>query len=118
MAKIMTAKSMGGIQMFIRGKLGNQVFQVKNGQQIVMQLPRKRATQPSEAELANRKRFAEVQAIYNTLTAEELKAYAKAWKAGGYKYKGKKYCTLRGYFIALAFADKKEKAEGGKNAKD
>ena len=100
MAEVITAKSFGGARMMIRGKLGNQVFQVRNGKQIVMQMPKRRATMPSEKELERRRRFAEAQAVYNSLTPEELKEYAKAWKAGGYKFNGKQYCTLRGYIFA------------------
>ena len=104
MAEVITAKSFGGARMMIRGKLGNQVFQVRNGKQIVMQMPKRRCSAPSEKELERRKRFAEAQAVYNSLTPEELKEYAKAWKARGYKFNGKRYCTLRGYIFALAFA--------------
>ena len=104
MAEVITAKSIGGMRMLIRGKLGNQVFQVRNGKQIVMQMPKRRATMPSEKELERRRRFAEAQAVYNSLTAEELKEYAKAWKSGGYKFNGKRYCTLRGFVFAVAFA--------------
>ena len=100
MAEVITAKSFGGARMLIRGKLGNQVFQVRNGKQIVMQMPKRRYSAPSEKELERRKRFADAQAIYNSLTPEELKEYAKAWKAGGYKFNGKRYCTLRGYIFA------------------
>ena len=100
MAEVITAKSIGGMRMLIRGKLGNQVFQVRNGKQIVMQMPKRRCSAPSEKELERRKRFADAQAIYNSLTPEELKEYAKAWKAGGYKFNGKRYCTLRGYIFA------------------
>ena len=108
MAEVITAKSIGGMRMLIRGKLGNQVFQVRNGKQIVMQMPKRRCSAPSEKELERRKRFADAQAIYNSLTPEELKEYAKAWKAGGYKYKGKRYCTLRGYFCALMYGEERE----------
>ena len=109
MAEVIKVKGIGGMQMFLRGKLGDQVFQVKNGKQIVMQLPRKRMRQPSETELANQKRFKEVLAIYNTLTAEEIEKYAKARKDGGYTYNGKRYCTLRGYIFALNYEKYKKR---------
>ena len=100
MAEVINVKTLGGARMLIRGKLGNQVFQVRNGKQIVMPMPKRRCSAPSEIELARRKRFAEVQAIYNTLTPEELDQYRAAWKASGYKFNGKKYCTLRGFVFA------------------
>ncbi|MBR0065827.1 MAG: hypothetical protein IJQ06_09585 [Paludibacteraceae bacterium] len=106
MAEVITAKSIGGMRMLIRGKLGNQVFQVRNGRQLVMQMPKQRCSAPSEKELERRRRFAEAQAVYNSLTPEERAQYAEAWKAGGYKYKGKKYCTLRGFVFAVIYKDK------------
>ena len=100
MAQVIEIMTKSGAEMMLRGKLGNQVFQVRNGKQIVMQMPKRRCSAPSEKELERRRRFAEAQAVYNSLTAEELKEYAKAWKAGGYKFNGKRYCTLRGYIFA------------------
>ena len=104
MAEVINIKIGNGVVMMLRGKLGNEVFQVRNGKQIVMQKPRKRSTAPSAEEVARQRRFAEVQAVYNTLTPEKMEQYRAAWKAGGYKYNGKKYCTLRGYVFAVAFA--------------
>lgn len=100
MAEVINIKIGKGVVMMLRGKLGNEVFQVRNGKQIVMHKPRKRSTAPSADELARQRRFAEVQAVYNRLKPEEMEQYRAAWKAGGYKYNGKKYCTLRGYVFA------------------
>ena len=107
MAEVIKIKIGNGVVMMLRGKLGNEVFQVRNGKQIVMQKPRKRSTAPSAEELARQRRFAEVQAVYNTLTPEEMEQYRAAWKASGYKYKGKKYCTLRGYIFAVNYEEAK-----------
>ena len=90
--------------MMFRGKLGNQIFQVRNGKQIVMQMPRKRTTGPSETELAKRRLFAAVPAALAALTPDQWEEYRQAWRANGYKYKGKKYCTLRGYVFAQVHA--------------
>ena len=97
--------------MMLRGKLGNQIFQVRNGKQIVMQMPRKRTAPPSEAERARRKRFADVQAELAALGSEQWEAFRKAWKAAGYKYKGKRYCTLRGYVCAVVYGGEKREAD-------
>ena len=107
MAEEINIKIGNGVVMMLRGKLGNEVFQVRNGKQIVMHMPRKRSTAPSAEELARQRRFAEVQAIYNRLTPEEMEQYRAAWKASGYKYKGKKYCTLRGYIFAVNYEEAK-----------
>ena len=107
MAEEINIKIGNGVVMMLRGKLGNEVFQVRNGKQIVMHMPRKRSTAPRAEELARQRRFAEVQVVYNTLTPEEMEQYRAAWKASGYKYKGKKYCTLRGYIFAVNYEEAK-----------
>ena len=107
MAEVINIKIGNGVVMMLRGKLGNEVFQVRNGKQIVMQKPRKRSTAPSAEEVARQRRFAEVQAVYNTLTPEKMEQYRAAWKASGYKYNGKKYCTLRGYIFAVNYEESK-----------
>ena len=95
----------------LRGKLGDQVFQVRNGKQIVTRIPRKRTSPPSEAELARRTQFAEVQAELAELTYEQWELYSKAWKADGYLFKGKKYCTLRGYVFAVLYSQNEGRKE-------
>lgn len=107
MAQVIQIKTAGGAGMMLRGKLGNQIFQVRNGKQIVMQMPRKRTSPPGEAELAKRKRFADVQAELGALSSEQWEAFRKAWKAAGYKYKGKRYCTLRGYVCAVVYGEER-----------
>ena len=107
MAQVIQLKTAGRAGMMLRGKLGNQIFQVRNGKQIVMQMPRKRTSPPSEKEIAIRQRFAEVQAAYGALTREQLELYSKAWKAAGYKFKGKPYYTLRGFVCAVLWAERK-----------
>ena len=110
MAQVIQIKTAGGAGMMLRGKLGNQIFQVRNGKQIVMQMPRKRTSPPSEAELARRTQFAEVQAELSGLTSEQWEMFREAWKAAGYKYQGKQYFTLRGFVCAMLWAERK----GGK----
>ena len=97
--------------MMLRGKLGDQVFQVRNGKQIVTRIPRKRTSPPSEAELARRTQFAEVQAELAELTSEKWEMFREAWKAAGYKFQGKQYFTLRGFVCAIAFDKKKRGAD-------
>ena len=107
MAEVVNMKIGKSVVMMLRGKLGNEVFQVRNGKQIVMHMPRKRSTAPSAEELARQRRFAEVQAVYNTLTPEEMEQYRASWKASGYKFNGKRYCTLRGFVFAVNYAESK-----------
>ena len=109
MAQVIEIMTKSGAEMMLRGKLGNQIFQVRNGKQIVMQMPRKRTSPPSEAELARRTQFAEVQAELAGLTSEQWEMFRKAWKTAGYKHNGKKYCTLRGY--AFAFCNRCAKVD-------
>lgn len=111
MAQVIQIKTAGGAGMMLRGKLGNQVFQVRNGKQIMMQMPRKRTSPPSEAEMARRKQFADVQAELAGLSSEQWEMFRKAWKAAGYKFQGKQYCTLRGFVCAIAFDKKKRGAD-------
>lgn len=110
MAQVIEIMTKSGAEMMLRGKLGNQVFQVRNGKQIVTRIPRKRTSPPSEAELARRTQFAEVQAELAGLTSEQWEMFRKAWKAAGYKFQGKQYFTLRGFVCAMLWADRK----GGK----
>ena len=111
MAQVIQIKTAGGAGMMLRGKLGNQIFQVRNGKQIVMQMPRKRTSPPSEAELARRTQFAEVQAELAGLTSEQWEMFREAWKGDGYLFKGKKYCTLRGYVFAVLYSQNEGRKE-------
>ena len=97
MAQIVEIKTVRGAEMMLRGKLGNRIFQVKNGKQIVMQMPQKRSSPPSPKEIEQRQRFATLTQAINRLTPEQWEFLCKEWKAAGYKFNGKKYCTLRGY---------------------
>ena len=103
MAQVIQIKTAGGAGMMLRGKLGDQVFQVRNGKQIVTRIPRRRTSKPTEQEIAKRQRFAEIQAILAALTPEKWQMFREAWKAAGYLFKGKKYCTLRGYVFAVLY---------------
>ena len=42
MAQVIEIMTNSGAEMMLRGKLGNQVFQVRNGKQIVTRIPRRR----------------------------------------------------------------------------
>ena len=79
--------------MMLRGKLGNQVFQIRNGKQVVAKMPKERTTPPTKKEIEHRQRFATLTQAINRLTPEQ-------WVADGYKFNGKTYCTLRGYAFA------------------
>ena len=108
MAEVIEIKTARGVEMMLRGKLGNQVFQVRNGKQVVTQMPRRRTTKPSEQELEKRRRFVQVQVALATVTPEQWELYRKAWKACGYKFNGKQYCTLRGYVFAQLYKQNEE----------
>ena len=84
----------------LRGKLGNQVFQVRNGKQIVINKPRQRTTPPSEKEIERRRQFAVLSEAISLLTPEQWEYLRKEWQAAGRKFRGKTYSTLRGYAFA------------------
>ena len=98
MARMITR--IGGAEIMLRGKLGNQVFQVRNGKQIVINKPRKRTTPPSEKEIEHRRHFALLAEAINLLTPEQWDYLGKEWRATGRKFRGKTYSTLRGYAFA------------------
>ena len=111
MAQVIEIMTNSGAEMMLRGKLGNQVYQVRNGKQIVTRIPRRRMSKPTEQEIAKRQRFAEIQAILAALTPEQWEQYSNAWKADGYLFKGKKYCTLRGYVFAVLYSQNEGRNE-------
>ena len=71
MAQIVEIKTARGVGMMLRGKLGNQVFQVRNGKQVVAKMPKERTTPPSEKEIEHRQRFATLTQAINRLTPEQ-----------------------------------------------
>ncbi|MBQ8938852.1 MAG: hypothetical protein IJ047_01340 [Paludibacteraceae bacterium] len=105
MAQVIQIKTAGGVGMMLRGKLGDQIFQVRNGKQIVMQMPRKRTSPPSSKEIEHRERFATLTQAIQRLTPEQWEFLRKEWKAAGYKFNGKKYSTLRGYAYARLYKE-------------
>ena len=74
MAQVIEIMTNSGAEMMLRGKLGNQVFQVRNGKQIVTRIPRRRTSKPTEQEIAKRLRFAEIQAILAALDTRTMGA--------------------------------------------
>ena len=100
MAQVIEVKTARGTGMMLRGKLGNQVFQIRNGKQVVTQMPKERTTPPSEKEIEHRQRFATLTQAINRLTPEQWEWLRGKWVADGYKFNGKTYCTLRGYAFA------------------
>lgn len=98
MARVIT--KIGGAEIMLRGKLGNQVFQVRNGKQIVINKPRQRSTPPSDKEIEHRRHFALLAEAINLLTPEQWDYLCKEWQAAGRKFRGKTYSTLRGYAFA------------------
>ena len=105
MAQVIEIKTVRGAEMMFRGKIGNQVFQVRNGKQIVMQMPRKRTSPPSSKEIEHRERFATLTQAIQRLTPEQWEFLREEWKAAGYKFNGKKYSTLRGYAYARLYKE-------------
>ena len=71
MAQVIEVKTARGAGMMLRGKLGNQVFQVRNGKQVVAKMPKERTTPPSEKEIEHRQRFATLTQAINRLTPEQ-----------------------------------------------
>ena len=63
-----------------------------------------RSSAPTEKELKARKRFAEAAEYWRNLSDSQKQHFHAEWKKAGYKYKFKKYGTLRGYVIARFFA--------------
>ena len=72
-----------------------------------MQPVSERATLPSEKEIAHRKLFSEASQYVKTLSEEQRKAYAEAWKKDDYQFNGKRYSTLQGYIIARCYKNSK-----------
>ena len=105
MAQVVEIKTVRGAEMMLRGKLGDQVFQVRNGRQIVTRMPRRRTTPPSGKEIELRQRFATLTEVINQLTPEQWDLLRKQWKAAGYRLNGKEYCTLRGYAFARLYKE-------------
>ena len=105
MAQVIEIKTVRGMEMMFRGKIGNQVFQVRNGKQIVMRLPRERTSPPSSKEIEHRERFATLTQAIQRLTAEQWEFLRKEWNAAGYKFNGKRYNTLRGYAYARLYKE-------------
>ena len=100
MAQVIEIKTVRGAEIMLRGKLGNQVFQVRNGKQIVINKPRQRTTPPSDKEIERRRQFAVLSKAINLLTPEQWDYLCKEWQAAGHKFRGKTYSTLRGYAFA------------------
>ena len=63
-----------------------------------------RTSAPSEKERAAQQRLAESAQYCKNLPADVREQYAREWKKAGYKYKSKKYGTLRGYIVARFYA--------------
>lgn len=59
-----------------------------------------RTTPPSDAELKNRSKFATACALYKNISDAERDFWRKLWIRNKYRLNGKKYNTLRGFFIA------------------
>ena len=61
---------------------------------------KERSSSLSENEIRCRERFAQATRYFTNLTPEQKEAYAKEWKKSSYRFKGKKYATLRGFIVA------------------
>ena len=64
-----------------------------------------RKTKPSEKELHVRTKFTQASYYVSFMPTPLKMKYYEQWKAGQYKYKDKKYMTLRGYIIARYYAN-------------
>ena len=76
----------------------------KNGQtRMYMSGPHERATAPSEAELRQRQRFAEVMAAYAALTPDERRRYEVEGHRDQWRFNGKQYKSPAGYIKARIY---------------
>ena len=99
MARV-TITTLNGMDIMLHGKIGNNVFQVRNGKQIVITKPRQRSTPISDKEIEIRRQFAVLSKAISLLTPEQWDYLRKEWQAAGRKFRGKTYSTLRGYTFA------------------
>ena len=67
----------------------------------------------SDKEIAARNLFKQITAKVAAMTEEEKKTFCEHWKKANYKFKGKKYATLRGFIIAVLYDDRKEMISKG-----
>ena len=85
----------------LRGKVcghSNRYFAVRYGTQYTGTICNPYTGDPSEAQIANRQKFASTNAAIAELTEEQKDAYKEAF------HKQKKYRSLRGYIFAQEYA--------------
>ena len=77
---------------------------VHNGKQrVYIREDKPRATLPSEKELRQRQRFAEVMAAYAALTPDERRRYEVEGHRDQWRFNGKQYKSPAGYIKARIF---------------
>ncbi|MBO5619105.1 MAG: hypothetical protein J5902_03880 [Paludibacteraceae bacterium] len=77
-----------------------------NGQQrIYFQDQRERSTPVTDKEKAQRTRFADAAAFFAALTPDERIMWGDVFRRNLYKFRDKKYATLRGYIVARHMAN-------------
>ena len=84
----------------LRGKVcghSNRYFAVRHGTQYTGTICNPYTGDPSEAQIANRQKFASTNAVIAELTEEQKDAYKEAF------HKQKKYRSLRGYIFAQLY---------------
>ena len=91
---------LNGMDVMLHGKIGDVIYKVHNGKQIVTAKPRQRSTPLSEKEIEIRRQFAVLSEAISLLTPEQWDYLRKEWQAAGRKFRGKTYSTLRGYTFA------------------
>ena len=99
MARV-TITTLNGMDIMLHGKIGDVIYKVHNGKQIVTTKPRQRSTPVSEKEIERRRQFAVLIKAISLLTPEQWDYLRKEWQAAGRKFRGKTYSTLRGYTFA------------------
>ena len=99
MARV-TITTLNGMDIMLHGKIGDVIYKVHNGKQIVTVKPRQRSTPLSEKEIEIRRQFAVLSEAISLLTPEQWDYLRKEWQAAGRKFRGKTYSTLRGYTFA------------------
>ncbi|MBQ9295872.1 MAG: hypothetical protein IJ204_01595 [Paludibacteraceae bacterium] len=73
-------------------------------QRVYLREERQRATPVTDKEIAQRNRFAQASAFFYNLSQDEIMMWWDIFNQDHYKFRGKKYATLRGYIIARHMA--------------
>lgn len=104
----------------VRGTISKQIVRLPSGeivtrrmvaqvtpngnQRVYLREERQRSTPVTEKEKAQRNRFAQATSFFYSLSEDEKMKWWDVFKLNHYKFRGKKYATLRGYIVARHMA--------------